>query len=219
MCGIVLFMEKQGTGGKLISGCKGAGAERLVNELLAIHCMPTLLHVKPATLIAVDRQRIADGMEFLDILYHMVQVFHCELYLLAKSERKINFLIYEEALLNHCLESSAQMQFLSRYGYEYHEDIVYGTLLRLKERYGNSLTGEGIFPHEIGVILGYPVGDVEGFIINHGKNYLFSGVWKVYQDAAAARRTFAEYQEMRHQAVMHLEVGGTLDNYKSVYIN
>lgn len=36
------------------------------------------------------------------------------------------------------------------------------------------------FPHEIGLFLGYPLGDVIGFIENHGQNCLCSGVWKVY---------------------------------------
>lgn len=38
------------------------------------------------------------------------------------------------------------------------------------------------FPHEMGILLGYPVEDVEGFIINNGKNELYTGYWKVYDN-------------------------------------
>ncbi len=31
------------------------------------------------------------------------------------------------------------------------------------------------FPHEMGLLLGYPVEDVVGFMENNGKNYLYSG--------------------------------------------
>ena len=34
---------------------------------------------------------------------------------------------------------------------------------------------KGAFPHEIGLLLGYPVEDVLGFIRYQGKNYLYTG--------------------------------------------
>jgi hypothetical protein len=50
------------------------------------------------------------------------------------------------------------------------------------------------FPHEIGIFLGYPLHDVTGFIDNKGKNFCFSGFWKVYAQANAARQLFARLQ-------------------------
>ena len=46
------------------------------------------------------------------------------------------------------------------------------------------------FPHEIGLFLGYPVGDVVGFIKNKGKNFKCCGCWKVYCDQCEAERRF-----------------------------
>ena len=58
--------------------------------------------------------------------------------------------------------------------------------------------GEGdSFPHEIGIFLGYPLGDVMGFIQNAGKNCKCSGCWKVYCDECEARRLFAQFQKCR----------------------
>ena len=51
---------------------------------------------------------------------------------------------------------------------------------------------DGDFPHEIGVFLGYPLGDVEGFIANRGRNFTCCGCWKSYGDPDAARRHFAQ---------------------------
>ena len=55
----------------------------------------------------------------------------------------------------------------------------------------------GSFPHEIGAFLGYPVGDIRGFISNSGKNCLLCGYWKVYENAEKAQRTFDEYDRCR----------------------
>ena len=55
--------------------------------------------------------------------------------------------------------------------------------------------GEGGFPHEIGLFLGYPLQDVLGFIENRGQGSKLVGTWKVYGDEEAARRTFARYKK------------------------
>ncbi|MDY5271294.1 MAG: DUF3793 family protein [Tractidigestivibacter sp.] len=47
-------------------------------------------------------------------------------------------------------------------------------------------------PHELGVLLGYPVRDVRGFMCDGGRGAVACGRWKVYGDPAAAERRFAE---------------------------
>lgn len=54
-----------------------------------------------------------------------------------------------------------------------------------------------MFPHEIGLFLGYPLDDVRGFILNGGRDYLACGCWKVYSDEPAALRCFAKYKKCR----------------------
>ena len=50
------------------------------------------------------------------------------------------------------------------------------------------------FPHEIGIFLGYPLADVQGFIQNKGRNYTCCGCWKSYGDPRIARRRFNRYR-------------------------
>ena len=50
------------------------------------------------------------------------------------------------------------------------------------------------FPHEIGLFLGYPPVDVEGFIDHGAKDFKCVGDWKVYGDEEQARQTFARYR-------------------------
>lgn len=53
------------------------------------------------------------------------------------------------------------------------------------------------FPHEIGLFLGYPSADVEGFIENKAKGAKCVGTWKVYSDEENARKKFALYKKCK----------------------
>ena len=53
------------------------------------------------------------------------------------------------------------------------------------------------FPHEIGIFLDYPLADVIGFIRHKGGGFCCIGCWKVYEDEADAKRTFALYRKCR----------------------
>ena len=53
------------------------------------------------------------------------------------------------------------------------------------------------FPHEIGVFLDYPLGDVIGFIENHGKNFKCTGCWKVYCDQQNAEKMFGKFKKCK----------------------
>ena len=52
-----------------------------------------------------------------------------------------------------------------------------------------------VFPHEIGLFLGYPPEDVKGFIENKAQNYKIVGTWKVYGDEQTAMNLFEEYRK------------------------
>ena len=66
-------------------------------------------------------------------------------------------------------------------------------LARLSER----LCSQEGFPHEIGLFLSYPLGDVQGFIENGGAHYKCSGCWKVYCNECETAKLFAKYQKCR----------------------
>ena len=55
-------------------------------------------------------------------------------------------------------------------------------LPRFRKRYEAHMNGEQQFPHEMGLLLGYPIEDVVGFMEHSGKEYLYSGYWKVYEN-------------------------------------
>jgi hypothetical protein len=172
-----------------------------VTELLVDHCMPTLMKVKPSSLISVKLKCIPERVSFNEMLHRIVASYDCCYYLLNECEEKLYYIIYQEKLLEQCLLMDNNRRFLRSCGYQYYEvDLNERILEQLKLRYRNYFYKLQEFPHEIGIILGYPLADVEGFINNKGKNFLLCGMWKVYQDVEGANRLFALYRQMKADA-------------------
>ena len=70
-----------------------------------------------------------------------------------------------------------------------------------------SMEQKAEFPHEMGLLLGYPVEDVEGFVVNRGQNYLYCGYWKVYGHVEEKKALFEKYEEARKTLVQFLAKG------------
>ena len=64
-----------------------------------------------------------------------------------------------------------------------------------------------ISPHELGIILEYPVEDVEDFIKFGGQNCLMERYWKVYHNVERARAVFAAYDAAKDQAMGEVIAG------------
>lgn len=78
-------------------------------------------------------------------------------------------------------------------------------------RLGKKLRQQEDFPHEIGLFLGYPPEDVEGFIQNGAAGSKCTGCWKVYGDEEAAKKTFAQYKKCTKVYCDCWEKGTTLE--------
>ena len=66
------------------------------------------------------------------------------------------------------------------------------------------------FPHEIGLFLGYPPEDVEGFMQRRNEAK-YTGHWKVYGDVDSAKRTFALYQKCTRAYLNQYEKGRSIE--------
>lgn len=67
------------------------------------------------------------------------------------------------------------------------------------------------FPHEVGLFLGYPPEDVEGFITNKGCGCKCVGCWKVYGDEKSARKRFDQYKKCNQVYLNCWKTGSTLE--------
>ena len=67
------------------------------------------------------------------------------------------------------------------------------------------------FPHEVGVVLGYPLSDVRAFIAHDGKDELACGVWKAYSDPQGAQACWRAMRACRAQAMHRYRQGAALE--------
>lgn len=152
-------------------------------------CAPVLAGIKPSNLLIVEQ-----GNE--RVLCHVLRGTEIKRYLLYSSPQKDYWLLYDEEKLGEILEKSENWSYLDECGYE-----AGAVLERLAGRFSEYKRNEGEFPHEMGLLFGYPLNDVKGFIENKGQNFKMSGYWKVYDDVAYAGRVFRLYEYVREMVL------------------
>lgn len=99
--------------------------------------------------------------------------------------------VYRVSHLKSDLKKECVKCLLSTYGYS--DFSAHGAIEKLKEHFNTSEK----FPHEIGLFLGYPPDDVHAFIKNSGRNFIFTGCWKVYHNEFEAVKTFAKFDKCK----------------------
>lgn len=157
-------------------------------ELLASHCAPVLLGIKPANLISVGKD-VADIHKEVERFNKKAAAKRLRMKIMCECGKKALVLVYNERLMEKQLHEQERLDILQSCGYDgYCTD-------ELLDELAQRLSQGGDFPHEIGVFLGYPVHDVVGFM--EKQSFVFSGYWKVYDDEERARRVFANYTKCR----------------------
>ena len=112
---------------------------------------------------------------------------------------RLSILLYRPGMLRAYLEREDVKRLMASFGYE---DLgLEETLDRIAEGYQEHMDGKLGFPHEIGLVLGYPPVDVEGFIKKGGRDFLYSGYWKVYGNLEDALKTFEAYDRARDYVI------------------
>ena len=166
-------------------------------------CAPVLKGVKISNLITMK----PGGWRKIRAYLKKSRIICIPLY--ADAEKEVLFLYRYEQLERH-LKNREVREFLRGCGYESFE--VASVLVRLRRRYRLYAGISKEFPHELGVLLGYPVGDVQGFIDNRGENSLTSRYWKVYQNPKEAEKIFDLYDRVKEQALREIMCGRTLSH-------
>lgn len=172
----------------------------MFEQELIEHCSPTLASIKAASLFTYTYKSLNElhlrvaywnskmkrkGITF-DILSENVGVDKALIY------------VYRRADLEKILNREDIKKFLLQQGYLADDGINVSVnceniILQLKKKFEKS----NQFPHEIGIFLEYPIGDVKGFIENHGCNCICTGYWKVYCNEEEAEKTFRKYKKCR----------------------
>lgn len=176
-----------------------------MDHLLATHCAPALAGVKPASLVSCQRSRFPQLAQQLEEYRRAFAPKDVAFHILCACPGRYLLLVYRRAMLERCLAQDDAAHLLEQFGYRREE-----TLEAKLERLGRRAAGQDGFPHEIGLFLGYPVEDVEGFIRYGGAGCKLCGCWKVYGDVEQAARQFARIAGVCRACVRRVEQGETL---------
>ncbi|NLL94674.1 MAG: DUF3793 family protein [Thermoplasmatales archaeon] len=161
----------------------------MLEKKIVEHCSPTLAGLKCGSLFRHDT--VEDMEAVAESVRAEIGRKGIEIAVLGKPRGGYLVYVHRPAMLEELISDGDTNDFLRRLGYE--SMTVDGIIDELRGR----VSSRGALPHEIGVFLGYPLGDVKGFMRNRGKNSVRVGCWKVYGDEDAAVRSFEKYRKCR----------------------
>ncbi len=161
-------------------------------------CAAMFAGIKPAGLVSVRARERATLVRICRSFHE--KGFSCAV--LREGEERVLVCIYHRERLAHLLSSSQIRSFLEARGYRY--TGVKEAFACLKVRMAS-----GTFPHEVGVFLGYPLHDVEGFIADP-RGGTPCGAWKAYGDEEGAARTSARWRRCTDAVCRMMDSGKSL---------
>lgn len=172
-----------------------------VETQLALQCAPFLAGLKLSNLLI-----ISDDKE--ETLIQLVDDSDLSAYFLVHFNGKVVYLLYCHEKLEKLLTDKGIRSFFRREGYK--ALSIHAVLEKFKKRYEKHIIMGGKFPHEMGLILGYPIDDVRGFIENEGSNSLYTGYWKVYDKPEEKKLIFQSYEYATEKIIKLLFHGVTM---------
>lgn len=164
--------------------------EKTLSDLIVEQCAPTLAGMKCGSLFNYRCQESTDAGQEIREWNERLNPYGLYLEALNWREGSVLVYVYRRKDLDQRLREEGIGELLTDFGYPGTEAEV--CLSYLKSRL---LTDD--FPHEIGVFLDYPLGDVLGFIENKGMNCRLCGMWKVYCDHCEALKLFKKYKKCK----------------------
>lgn len=174
---------------------------RDIEMQIAFHCAPLIAGLKLSNLLMIhnkDLDRTTSLLKRAGISYFVVAV----------TNGKVAVLLFDRQRLEHYLQEEKVRQIFRDMGYQ--DDAMGKILYAFRQRYEGYLLRDQEFPHEMGLLLGYPVEDVEGFILNEGENCLYIGYWKVYENLSEKMALFRQFEKAREVLLRLLSDGITI---------
>ena len=139
---------------------------------IALQCAPLLTGRKISNLLTVDRS-------FRSAVLGLFRSSAVSCYVLYESADRITFLLYVREKLEAYLRTEKVKKLMLEFGCS--GCTLSKILYSVSGRYREHMEGNGDFPHEIGLLLGYPPEDVIGFIENRGQNPYISILESIFQ--------------------------------------
>ena len=172
--------------------------ERNFETVMIEQCAPVLASLKPAGLFRYETRDCADLARRVKNWNTQLNPKGLRVRVLKGCVLNHRYLVYvyRESKLAAVLADEKVQSFLRQEGYRLPEAGEAPDVGNMLTQLSRKLCCSAEFPHEIGVFLGYPLGDVVGFIENRGKNFTCCGCWKSYGDPDAAQKHFDQLSSL-----------------------
>lgn len=172
---------------------------------LAFEAAEVLAGVKPSALINLpDRQRSC-GKNFFAIWkehgQNLIRESSLEGTVLVERPESLLLFLYDRGALCRLLAEKKVVAMLRKAGYAGELDLD-SLLSELGSRFGS-----GVVPHEIGIILGYPLKDVAGFMGISRRQFSCQGPWKIYGNPKDSLRLAETHRQCRSRMAGRLLTG------------
>jgi hypothetical protein len=165
---------------------------------MAMQCAPLITGLKISNLLNIRRE---DFVSMQEIVKHS----QFSWYLLFENEEKITVLLFHRESLESYLGKRQVRKILKQTGYV---NLSFDCILKeFSIRYRGYMNTKNDFPHEMGLLLGYPTEDVEGFIRHRGDDCLCAGYWKVYANKERKLKIFEKFEKSKERLIQFLSYG------------
>lgn len=179
-----------------------------VETQIVMQCAPVIAGLKISNLLIVgehNREQVKTILKKTGLCWKE----------LLNLNSQTTFLVYQPEKLKEYLMQQNVQELMRRLGYQSctQKELVEN----VQKKYRDYMVYRHEFPHEMGLLLGYPAEDVYGFIENDGKNFLFSGYWKVYENMPAKKKLFMKFEQARETMLQLISCGISVIDVINIY--
>lgn len=133
---------------------------RKIGNQLVLQCAPLIVGLKMSNLFIIQNEHISK-------MYRLLKESRISYYVFLVTEKMSTLFLYDREKLENFLSKKQIRLFFREEGYL--DFDLQKVLFRFRCQYRLYWSGKRDFPHELGLLLGYPIEDVNGFILNKGK--------------------------------------------------
>lgn len=158
-------------------------------ELIIENCSPTLAGIKTGSMFSVRVTEDTDINKDVRELNIMLREKGLRVIPLRKTSKYALIYLYRPDHLKKDLNDPQASNILKKKGYEpQNPECCIAQLV-------GHLKNDVVFPHEIGLFLGYPPSDVECFMRHPYNGVKCCGYWKVYSEPEKAEKMFVRFKK------------------------
>ena len=175
------------------------------DEIFVRECSPTLAGMKAGNMFSSNFESFEELKNYVNKLNEILNPKGVQVVILRYRDGFSLIGVFRIKAIEAVLKNPLAGKILKNLGYKSLD--LRSCLLHLLVRFQNF----DEFPHEVGLFLGYPPEDVQGFIENNSNGQKCIGIWKVYGDEESAQKTFAKYRKCTRVFCSLLKKGRSID--------